>query len=765
MSPELKHSVFDSPTTIRGRPNLSETLTPERRLWWVLAGITISVVLLFGVYDLLTLKAAPIWDATDYYAPFFSLVADHSKAFRLLMWDPWLDGGLPDFAEPQIGACSPLVLLFGLIFGNPFRGFIVYWIAEWMFGGLGMLLLCRHLKAPAWGSLLVSLGFLSCGLYTGHGEHTSITYSFSFLPWIIWKLDQALLSRDCRTAFQAGLLWGMSALGGYPQLVILDVLFFGLWTLGATYLRSDADFVFSRNVLKHRLASASLILVALGFIGALVLSPSYYGFLIETRGFTSRAHGIDRHWAMSNNLPPGAFSTLSSPYLYLLNLPPYRLWAETDVSMSNIYCGALTLVGAIFALTIRSRWRFWLAGVAAFFLCCSVGEHLPVRGWLYDFLPPTRYFRNPSLFAAYSLFVFFVLAAYGTRDARLMWTGAQRWVSIRLSIISVLASVLAGVWYYQTLRSAALAVRDVGFSSLHMAITWGVLVLLALTATTTSVKREVLVWGVLCLAVFDAGSTLYISRATLFSPAALPWWHEMMSRHNASLDLTSKGLDRKLHPPEYLGSYPNNRNIVIKEAVFFNDTALTNRYFEQFACNPALSHFVTGPKRIWFTDSSAMVPATDRSFQMFVEAAKRLNAPVLLLHDRRQLMQGTDEAVDDSWTAEVRGMVPASVDLLDYGTTTLSFRYHALSDGWLLVTDRWASGWSATVNWKRVEVLPADFIFRAVKVTKGDNTIVFRYRSRTYVALVVVSWITTLVCLVSIALGLGRRRNREEIQG
>ena len=62
-----------------------------------------------------------------------------------------------------------------------------------------------------------------------------------------------------------------------------------------------------------------------------------------------------------------------------------------------------------------------------------------------------------------------------------------------------------------------------------------------------------------------------------------------------------------------------------------------------------------------------------------------------------------------------------------------------------MVTDRWAPGWTASVNRQPREVLGADFIFRAVPVTRGDNLVELRYKPRGYVPLVALSWLTLAV--------------------
>jgi hypothetical protein len=136
---------------------------------WFIAACVLAAVLLIGNSDLVIGKATPIWDADAYYAPMFSLVADYAKAGQLILWNPWMNGGSPDFADPQVGATSPLLLAFGILSRDPLHGFVAYWLTIWAFGGIGMLLLCRHLKCPVWGALIASLGFIACGFYTGHG--------------------------------------------------------------------------------------------------------------------------------------------------------------------------------------------------------------------------------------------------------------------------------------------------------------------------------------------------------------------------------------------------------------------------------------------------------------------------------------------------------------------------------------------------------------------------------------------------------------------
>src|SRR5262249_58300065 len=61
-------------------------------------------------------------------------------------------------------------------------------------------------------------------------------------------------------------------------------------------------------------------------------------------------------------------------------------------------------------------WGWWFVLLAVFAFATAIGPALPVRGWLYDSVPPTRYFRHSSLFRGYTLFAIAVLAGLACRD-------------------------------------------------------------------------------------------------------------------------------------------------------------------------------------------------------------------------------------------------------------------------------------------------------------------------------------------------------------
>ena len=733
---------------------------------WPVAICLLLVALILGNVRLLLGMAAPQYDAVDFFGPQFALVGDQIRSGHLVKWDPWVAAGGPDLAEPELGSVSPVLIAASFLSLNPQEGYVAYWLAVWIFGGIGVLMLARHLRCPSYGGAIAALGFVASGFYTGHAEHMSSIYSVSFVPWVLWRVDAGLRNRKWWYGVQAGALYGLSALGGYPAYTIMTAGFLGLWALGRVVCRdSDEGSEPDRPKLKH----VALILVLTIGVGAVILAPAYASIVRGTHGYSDHIGPRPREVAVTSNLlPAGALSTFASPYLALLNFPPNALWPATDVSMTSIYTGAATLVFALFGWRGRSPWRWWLVLLAAFFLCCALGSQLPLRGWMYDLLPPTRYFRNAALFRAYVILVLSILAALATRDlSNAAPSDADR---LRLWVFAGLLACASGCCFYVVVHSTPKSFPEMQAGIIHLIWVWLSLAVLtyALKARRLSIPQFLRIAAV--LAVVDATGSLYVSRPTLYTSGTLPWWHEMNTRHRSDVDLQALGLARDLHPPESLGSYPNNRNLLIKTAVFDSYITLWNRFQQQIVADPLLSRMAIGKERMWFSSEVARRAPDDASFRRFQERTHALaGVPILVVHTPEQMLAispaGEPEPIREVslQPLNVPPCIPAAVSDVKYTTDSLSFRYVAPSSGYLLVTDRWADGWDASVNGAARPVFGGNFIFRAIPVEEGSNVIDLHYNPKGFWPLVFLSWGSLLV-ITGVEVGRFRsaRMHREQ---
>lgn len=753
---------------------------------WPLWVLITTVLFLIVNHLLVRGLAVGIWDVDGQYYPYQLLVSDYARAGRFVHWDPWSNAGRPILGDPQVGVFSPVNFIIGLVTGGTSSGFIFYWLLMWSLGGLGILMLARHLNAPPWGGCVVALGFLFCGAYTGHAEHTSTITSFSFLPLIIWRLDSALCSHRLRPAVEAGALWGLSALAGYPSLTIFTGCFSALWALGRWLFpppfaaeRAPGRPNSATETTRHlTLRFIFAVLVLLLLTGLVVLSPTYVAFFVEGAGMNARVGGVSRERAiLSNALHPGALSTFSSPYLMLVKLYDQmnganNLWPYTDVSSASIYAGAVISTLALFAVLRQPRngWRWWLLSLAALSLACALAQTLPLRGWLYDWFFPMRFFRSAAKFRLYYLFAISILALIATRDlanALRRW-GDRTWTDF-LVVSSCLASCALVVFtvFATSVQNTTKIVFLVGW--IHALWVW--LGICGVAFIAWAFVDRLNQWHVpallFALGGTDAFLTVVLSTPTIVNtrPEYVKRWSDLDEKHSASLDLTVNGLLRKdtscyPNPP---CKFLNNDQLITKVPVFNSYATGESSFHYRMTDHPILKAMSIGTERVWFSKDISHVAVTESNFAAFVSRAETVGAPVLVVHSPEGLLRSGappkeaflspkdgNELIDTKpeEITQIRRLPAAeriAVHLVKYLPDEILFNVQVPSDGWLLVTDRWARSWRAEVNDKQTTVHGGNFIFRAVQVSGGQNRIRFTYHPFGFPWLLIVSWGTLAV--------------------
>jgi hypothetical protein len=745
---------------------------------WMLWLLVVTDVFLISNHLLVRGLAVGIWDVNNAHYPYQVLVADHARAGRFLQWDPWSNAGIPVAGDPQFGAFSPVNTILGFITGGTSTGFIVYWMLMWWLGGLGMMMLARHFKAPAWGGAAVATGFLFCGTYITHAEHTSLVAAYSFLPFVIWRLDVALRSGRLLPAIEAGALWGLSALAGYPANTIITGCFAGLWAIGQWLCAESNDESAQENPqveLKKtsrptlRFVFSALTLVLL--VGIIVLAPTYFAYFHEMAGTHNRVGALSREFAVFNDaLAPGALSTFFSPYLPILKIfsrteNDKGLWPDTDVSMCSIYSGAVIAALALLALLSRPkiRWRWWVLGIGLLNLAFALGQALPLRGWLYDWFYPSRFFRHPAIFRVYFVFAIAVLAVIATRDlAAVIQQPADRvWRRFLAASILVATFALLVFLHYAALQAnERVPVNWRYFSYVHVFVAWLGICVLAVVVWLSPPRFRY--WGVpvllLAMSATDAFLTTTISIGLIAdpSPYGVNRWKALDEKHSTSLDLTRQGLLREELALYRDGVYHQditNDQMITKIPAFYTYSPAANNYHIAIANHPKLKQMALGTDRIWFSKEAAKVAPTGGNFSTFINKVESLNGFPLVIHSSEELLQLTekDMSVATDQAPQIESLPAAEripVKLVRYSPNELSFEVQSATDGWLLVTDRWARSWHAEINDKPVEVYGGNFIFRAVQVSTGLNKVRFTYQPYFFPWLVIVSWGT----LITVAL-------------
>ena len=721
--------------------------------FWGDRGAVLLLVLIFGVLNIPLLAGwvSEHWDGEAMFAPYYHHVASLIRSGSLLGWSPFSNGGSPDFAEPQYGASSPITLGFGLLAGPGPLGYHLYWLGLWLGGGLGMYVLARAMSAPPWGALVSGLGFALSGFYFGHAEHTSVVYTYSFMPWTLWRVRAALTTGRWRPACEAGALWGAAALAGNPAVHFPGALFIGAAS-PAFLLPLPADRAGRWQAARRYALTMGLLSV----VAVLVLLPAYGAFRYEVAGYSHRTVPLPREVILSHGYGLDWLTALFLP-AYVPIKEGLPGWAEYDVSMRPIYCGAPVLVLAGFAVWRRRAWAEWTILFAGLFcLGTAMGTTLPLRGWLYDLVPLTRFIRHPGMFRGYFVLAATMLAALGA--ARVERLRRVPDATPRLRLLAASAGVgaflaVASYLWISALITDSLLAKVPRSVPAHLALAWLGTLAVCLLAVHREGFRRFLPGALVALAVADLAVAFQYSAVAAF--AVKP---SMTSPGPAGPldDLGAAGWNRD-------ADYPDNYNLYDRRPSFVNYTAMRNFIQEDWGSRPALCASVSGTHRLWFAADVPTVPPTVAAYDAFKARGRTLGALPVVRHERGDLMKSspTSPAPPAATLAAIAAAPaarPVAAEVLAYHANDLLLRVQAPADGWLLVTERWARSWETTVNGQPMATDGGDFLFRLVPVRAGENVVAMRYRIGWWYALIALSWTT----LAAVAVGAWRGHARRQ---
>lgn len=115
------------------------------------------------------------------------------------------------------------------------------------------------------------------------------------------------------------------------------------------------------------------------------------------------------------------------------------------------------------------------------------------------------------------------------------------------------------------------------------------------------------------------------------------------------------------------------------------------------------------------------------------------------------LVQGESWSLDEAVVLEGSGSeldqdcspsAEARIDLLSESPNHLVLNVNATTPGYLVQADVWYPGWQASIDGQPVDILQANYLFRAIPAPAGEHTITLSYKPVSFYAGVVLSLIT-----------------------
>jgi hypothetical protein len=324
----------------------------------------------------------------------------------------------------------------------------------------------------------------------------------------------------------------------------------------------------------------------------------------------------------------------------------------------------------------------------------------------------------------------------------------------RLFVLSLTTGIAAIYVYTRVVSNVDNLGNQIGLSNLHLFGMWSAAITIALLLVFCS-KIRIWFTGIFAVfAILDAALTLQLSQDFISDGGRTrSLLRRVDDAHKARLKLSS--LRRQLEVSWRFGGRGNN-SAQLRIATFYNDATMKNRFHQAFANQPVLLNMGLGADRIWFSKNATVAAPSNFVYFALVNRSEQLGEPVIVVHPRDQMAKvskiRSPEVPDRAALASISRLEAAHripAQLLKYTPNNLKIKVSCPTNGWLLVTDRWAAGWRARVNGIAAEVFGGNFIFRAVRVSAGDNIIQFDYPQRLYFVLILLSWTTLILVLVT----------------
>jgi hypothetical protein len=192
----------------------------------LILAVLVALIFVLPIFRNFSYWGIQDWDQHLFYhaVPRSTLIDYH----QFPLWNPYYCGGTVMLANPQSRFLSPSFLLI-LLFG-PVKGIKLEIFLHFIIGLLGMYKLGRHYKMDKWTACLPAIVYMLSSMFSLNLT-VGVTWfsSVAYLPWAFLFYLKGF--EEWKFALLSGLFLVLIYFGGGAYLLIMAILFFGLFSL------------------------------------------------------------------------------------------------------------------------------------------------------------------------------------------------------------------------------------------------------------------------------------------------------------------------------------------------------------------------------------------------------------------------------------------------------------------------------------------------------------------------------------------------------
>ena len=327
---------------------------------------------------------------------FFLSEAIH--AGQLPLWNPYMNFGLPIYADMGFAFYNPITWVFASIGYNAYTLTAEVLLYVYL-GGIFMLRLARFLGLTSKINLVVAAMYMCSGFYTGCLQYINFLTAAAFLPLVLQTLLQLFNHPSFKSSFWFATACYAVFAGGHPAIPIallyfLAMLVFLLFIFSPQYQVQAKNICFS-------------LAISLGLMVLLYL-PALYGY-VTILPFYARGGPAQQALTTEAGFTPWAWISFFFPFATAANTNFF----VTDVAMRNGFFGVAGFVCVVLSLKSKQLYARVLLIAALLMLLLSTGGW--VKEVLFSKMPLLQYVRYNGEYRVFSLLCFCVLAGFGLR--------------------------------------------------------------------------------------------------------------------------------------------------------------------------------------------------------------------------------------------------------------------------------------------------------------------------------------------------------------
>lgn len=351
----------------------------------------IALILVLAYFPVISFTFALKNDFFTQYLPQRFFIGEALRNGYFPLWNPYINYGIPVYADMNAGFWYPLTWLNALASGYNAYSFTIEAFFHLFISAIGMYWLTGFWKLNTAVRIIAAVSYACSGFHIGQLQHFNWITAAAWLPWCTRALLEYYFHRGIKKMVPALLVFTLFITGSHPGMIIGGIYFFSLVTV---FFFLDMKKEDAKDLWYKPLLLPIMIL--------LTVAGTAWGYWELIPLFT-RATPIEPGEILINAVDRHSFLSLL--------LPLTSATSSFDIALQNLYIGLaifLSAVAGIFMFRkIRARYFLYIA------LCfLFLASNLPGVGFLAEHMPLLGYVRLNSEFRIFGMLALIVFGAH-----------------------------------------------------------------------------------------------------------------------------------------------------------------------------------------------------------------------------------------------------------------------------------------------------------------------------------------------------------------